>query len=217
MKNWRKFICSLFAGVLTLFFSLSSSYAADISLRDELLMKHTIHTLWDMGLVTIGNSGSAALCQNTLVFLSRGRFGSENRYEQPDRFTNIPEEYNNFIKKEEVEKTALNVFGGWIDKNDLSQHVFLGSQGYYFDFLPILDGAVLNYELIDLPSFVEVTSKHADKNGAVILNGKLRRFKMMDDGEVIIWSAATFMARFSPAEGGDWKLDSFVITEEAMG
>lgn len=216
MKNWRKFICSLFAGVLTLFFSLSSSYAADISLRDELLMKHTIHTLWDMGLVTIGKSSSETLCQNTLIFLSRGRFGSENRYEQPDRFTNIPEEYNNFIKKEEVEKTALNVFGGWIDKNNLCQYVFLGSEGYYFDLLSLLDTAQLNYELIDLPSFVEVTSKHIDNKGAVILDGKLRRFKMMDDGEVIVWSQATFMARFSPNEG-DWKLDSFVITEEAMG
>lgn len=217
MKNWRKFICSLFAGILTLSLSLSSSYAAELSLRDELLMKHTIHTLWDMGLVTIGKSSSETLCQNTLIFLSRGRFGSENRYEQPDRFTNIPEEYNNFIKKEEVEKTALNVFGGWIDKNNLCQYVFLGSEGYYFDLLSLLDTAQLNYELIDLPSFVEVTSKHIDNKGAVILDGKLRRFKMMDDGEIIIWSAATFMARFSPVEGGDWKLDSFVITEEAMG
>lgn len=217
MKKWRKFLCSLFAGVLTLFLSLSSSYAAELSLRDELLMKHTIHTLWDMGIVTAGNSSSETLCQNTLIFLSRGRFETENRYEQPDRFTNIPEEYDVFIKKELVEKTALNVFGGWIDKNNLCQYVFLGSEGYYVDLLSLLDTAQLNYELIDLPSFVEVTSKHVDNKGAVILNGQLRRFKMMDDGEIILWSGATFMARFSPAEGGDWKLDSFVITEEAMG
>lgn len=124
-KNWRKFICSLFAGVLTLFFSFSFSFAADISLRDELLMKHTIHILWDMGLVTTGNSSSAILCQNTLIFLSRGRFESENSYEQPDRFKNIPEQYSVLIKKELVEKTALNVFDGWIDTNNLSQYVFL--------------------------------------------------------------------------------------------
>lgn len=217
MKTWRKFICGLFAGVLSVFFALSSSFAAEeLSLRDELMMKHTIHTLWDMGYMAPEKLDSVALCDKTLLFLSRGKYESESRYANPERFTNTPEPYSNFISKELVEKTALNVFGGWIDKNDLSQHVFLGSQGYYFDFLSILDGAELNYELIYLPSFVEVTSKHADKNGAVILNGNLRRFKMTDGGEIIVWSQATFMARFSRNEG-DWKLDSFVITEEAMG
>lgn len=217
MKTWRKFICGLFAGVLSVFFALSSSFAAEeLSLRDELVMKHTIHTLWDMGYMAPEKLDSIALCKQTLLFLSRGQYESESRFANPERFSNTPEPYSSFISKELVEKTALNVFGGWIDKNDLSQHVFLGSQGYYFDFLPILDGAVLNYELIDLPSFVEVTSKHVDKNGAVILNGNLRRFKMMDDGEMILWSQATFMARFSHNEG-DWKLNSFVITEEAMG
>lgn len=83
--------------------------------------------------------------------------------------------------------------------------------------MDMLDNAQLNYELIDLPSFVEITSKYVDNKGAVILNGNLRRFKMMDNGEITVWRAATFMAHFSPAEGGDWKLDSFVITEEAMG
>lgn len=216
----KKFFNMLFAGVLTVFFSLSSvcsAFAEDtLSLRDELLMKNTIHVLWDMDYKTTTNLDLISLSQMTLVFMSLAHYEVANSYEHPDRFMNIPEEYNAYFPKEQVEKVALNVFGGWIDNNKLREGIFLSSQGYYATPDAILSYP-LNFELVTLPSFVEITSKHIDKNGAVILNGTLRRLQTTSDGEeMIVWSAATFMARFSPSEG-EWKLDSFVITEEAMG
>lgn len=216
----RKFLSMLFAGVLTAFFTFSSVLAAEentLSLRDELMMKNTIHVLWDMDFkYSTAHIHPEALSQLTLVFMQRAHFNIEDVYCNPERFTNIPEEYTMFFPKEEVDKVALNVFGGWIDKNNLNEGIFIGAKGYYVDQEKAIMSFPMNYDVVSDPGFVEITSKHMEKDGSVILNGKLRRFRVTEDREMIICSAATFMARFSPSEG-DWKLQSFVITEEAMG
>ena len=216
----RKFLSMLFVGVLTAFFTFSSVLAAEentLSLRDELMMKNTLHVLWDMDFRnSTANLYPSALSQLTIVFMQRAHFDIEDIYCNPERFTNMPEEYDMFFPKEEVEKVALNVFGGWINKNNLNEGIFIGANGYYVDQHEAIMSYPMDYEVVNNPGFVEITSKYMEKDGSVILNGKLRRFQVTEDREIIICSAATFMARFSPSEG-DWKLDSFVITEEAMG
>ena len=215
----RKFLSILFVGVLTVFFTFSSVWAAEentLSLRDELMMKNTLHVLWDMDFrYSTGYIHPEALSQLTLVFMERANYHIENIYGNPERFTNMPEEYDMFFPKEEVEKVALNVFGGWINKNNLNEGIFIGAKGYYVNH----EKAILSFPMddgVNRPGFVEITSKHMEKDGSVILNGMLRRFQNLGYDGMIICSAATFLARFSPSDG-DWKLESFVITEEAMG
>lgn len=211
---------SLIAG-LAVFFCVASSWAtpeerAAPSLRDKLLMKHTLLTLWDMGYTSPGKMDPVNVCRMSLYFLLRGQPDSgEDREGNPARFTNIPERYQFFFSKELTERIALDVFGGWMEENAAPEGVFPGAGGYYIDMATFLAGRPWTEEA-DLPRYTEIVSLFPEKNGAVMLNGKLRRFHMTDDGDEVLWGAASFMARFSPSERG-WKLESFVITEEAMG
>lgn len=140
--------------------------------------------------------------------------------ENPDSpyFINIPGRYVLFFPKKAVEQAALNIFGGWLDGQTLPDGYFCGSNGYYIDVESTVDDR--NFaEDVWLPSYAEISSAHREANGSCIINGNLRRFRLQDDSadhEEILWVKATFMARFAPDENG-WKLETFVITGEAMG
>ena len=64
--------------------------------------------------------------------------------------------------------------------------------------------------LYDSPIDMNITLGQRSYVGAVTV--KLNE----DSGKEILWGAAPFMARFV-REDGQWRLVSFIITEEAMG
>lgn len=225
----KKLLFVLCVGMVAFLFGISSSRAdsgdkAGLSLRDELSLEHVMLMLWDMGYTSPRKMDSADLCRSTMTYMMHGQseLGESRDENNPGNthFTNIPDRYFLFFPKKAVEQTALNIFGGFMDGNTLPDGYFCGSNGYYIDMEATEKDRFMMHEGdIWLPSYAEISSAHREANGTCIINGRLRRFKMLDDSaerEEILWAAATFMARFSPTENG-WKLEAFVITEEAMG
>jgi len=213
----KKIFAFLFVSSILFAFSSTSALATKKPEKEDiLLMKHTVLTLWNMGLNTSHSMDNTALYINTLRFLIRGQVNhnGEFREDYPNRFINIPEKFNLFFDQELVERTGRIVFDGWMDSSTLPPGIFLGAKGYY------VEDEILNQPFPTesyLPSFAAVDSLQQLQNGTVILSGKLRRFKQNPSTlEEIPWASAPFMARFSPTEEG-WQLTSFVITEEALG
>ncbi len=195
-----------------------SAAGAEPDTQDVLLMRQTVLTLWNLGLTSSMPMDAQELCGVTLRFLIRNQIKDsvELREDYPKRFANIPDRYIMFFDRELVEKTAQNVFNGWIDPDNLYPGVFLGSEGYYVDSERLHEGIFMD-DNIFLPSYAAVESVQQQADGTVILSGKLRRFTTSEYSEKeILWQAAPFMARFAPSDGGR-RLVSFIITEEAMG
>lgn len=226
MKKLLFFLC---AGMVAFWFSISPSLADSgdkegLSLRDELLMEHIILMLWDMDYTSPRQMSPADLCRRTMTFMMHGQsdLGEYRDEDNSDNscFINIPDRYSLFFPKKAVEDVALNIFGGWLDGHTLPDRYFRGSNGYYIDMQATIDDRARDFaDEVWLPSYAEISSAHMEADGTRIINGKLRRFKMLDDSvdqEEILWIAATFMARFSPVKNG-WKLETFVITGEPMG
>ncbi len=208
----------LFAGLLSAFLACTPARAAqpELTTSDQLTMKHIIMSLWDMGYNAPERMDAAALCQKTLFYITRAEpemFDSRDTKE--DLFTNIPDNYQLFFPKEIVESGALNIFNGWISEKNLPDGVFLGTRGYYMDPQVFFNKSPYD-ENSDLPRYAEILTVSNGPGSSVVVNGTLRRFKMMDSGEYLIWGIATFMANFTHTDKG-WKLDSFVISEESVG
>lgn len=219
----KKMLASFFA--LALFCLLSASPAcsataekASPSKQDVLVMKHTMLTLWDLGITEARPINPVELCRSALSFLMRGEFSTSAEFSSmyPARFANLPEKYGAFFHKKLVEKTARLVFNGWLDENALPEGVFLGAEGYYVDMEAFHKGIPANDDMW-LPSYAAVESMLQQTDGTVIVNGRLRRFKSAESiHNEFLWASAPFMARFVPTEEG-WQLTSFVITAETMG
>lgn len=219
----KKILLSLCACFIAAQFSIVQAPAQSagnkpLTDKDVLLMKHTLFSLWGMGLTSLPQMDDEYLYINSILYIQKNQFREsvEMRDSYPMRFHNIPERYDAFFPEALVEGTARNVFKGWLDKNVEIDGIFHGTEGYYVDF-----EWLMNYmpddENLYLPGYTEITSLHYEDDGSILLNGKLRRFRYTEDGEKeILWGAATFMARFVPSENA-WQLTSFVITEEGMG
>jgi len=195
-----------------------SAARAEPDTKDVLLMRQTLLTLWNLGFTSPIPMDAQELCGVTLRFLIRNQIKDsvELREDYPKRFANLPDRYIMFFDRELVEKTAQNIFNGWIDPDALYPGVFLGSEGYYVDSERLHEDIFID-ENVFLPSYAAIESVQQQADGTVILSGKLRRFNMSEYSEKeILWQAAPFIARFVPVDNG-WKLVSFIITEEAMG
>jgi hypothetical protein len=213
----KKILASLIIAALAALASAPAGPApAKPTKQDILVMKHDLLTLWNMGINSPRQMDEEELLFMSLSFLMRSQMGdsAELSSEYPNRFTNLPQNYSLFFPKKDVERVARLVFNGFLG-TEHPEGVFLGAEGWYIDenifgrdVEPFSDGF--------LPSYCTVESMMQQADGTLIFNGKMRRFKQVDGTGEILWAAAPFMARFSPAEEG-WQLVSFIFTEEAMG
>lgn len=207
-----------FAGFLSAFLFCAPARAQQpqLSISDQLMMKHIIMSLWDMHYTAPERMNAATLCQKTLFYITRAEPEAfDSRDTREEFFTNIPENYQLFFPKDLVASRAMNIFNGWISEKDLPAGIFLGASGYYMDPQAFFQSSPYD-ETSDLPRFAEIQTVNNGPDSSVVVNGTLRCFKITDSGEYIVWGIATFMANFTRTEKG-WKLDSFVISEEGVG
>lgn len=184
--------------------------------QDILVIKHTLLTLWNMGMTSPQQMGEAELLHTTLLFLMRGQLNDscEIRGDYPTRFSNLPQNYDMFFSSADVEKAAFLVFNGFVG-TQMPNGVFLGAEGYYVDNKAFYSEIVVNGDSFQ-PSYCTIESMMQQPDGTLILNGKVRRFKQLNSAEETLFGSALFMARFAPTERG-WQLVTYIFTEEAMG
>ena len=214
----KKLLAALFVLAFTLGFSIpSQAEPVKPTKQDILVMKHDLLTLWHMGIGNAEEMDREHALFSSLRFIMRGELGDsvEFRAEYPDRFTNLPEKYDVFVHSANAGKVAFRVFNSFLEE-DLPHGVFLGAEGYYICMSEFNAGAEFNEESF-LPAYCTIESMMQQADGTLLMSGKMRAFKQnFDTSEEILWAAAPFMARFSPAEGG-WHLVTFIFTQEAMG
>ena len=215
----KKILASLLVLALSFLLSAPAEAAPQKPTKQDILsMKHSLLTLWKMGIKSSQPMGEAELMASTLVFLLQGELEEsvEEISENPGRFTNLPPDYSLFVPRQKAENTAFLVFNGFVGQS-LPSGVFLGAEGYYINPIALVQShAAMDGEGY-LPAYCTIESQMQQADGTLILNGRMRRFKQHpDSGQEILWASAPFMARFVPTERG-WQLVSFIFTEEAMG
>lgn len=210
----------LTAVLCQLFFPFAVSAQESIPRTEQLLLKDNLLVLWNMGLTDNTAESQEILCRNALFFLilAEGAACGKDRYEHPDFFQNIPENYQGFVPKEKVEEAAQAIFGQKITQHTAPSGTFFSGSGYLLDFSAMSEKTG---NICDMPGeafgldTATVEMEETIGNNEWKMYGRLQHFKNVDDGE-ILWKEAIFqvIVRY---ENQKLQIKSFEFTEQPMG
>lgn len=186
----------------------------------QLLIADDLLTLWSLGLTEDGKQSQMDLSRNALLFLVLSDEVNNVLYRgsNPALFRRAPQVYDSYVKKELVEQVAARVFGQKLQQHYAPGGAMYNGKGYFFEARALgrPDASFAGLDSDDLlPGFAEFEVVEQQADGSWMLIGRMHRFKMAGDTE-IVWREATVQAEVF-WDGQNWAIRTFVLANEAMG
>ena len=181
-----------------------------LSRRDLSLIQENLLRLWDLGISALdGPPDNAFVVENTLRALMLENSGSAG------------ERRNIFIEKGQLDQAAQQFLGYSVSEHFAPEGFTLAGDRYFADMNAIRAGnEYWPSELGDIRyhRLAKVTETATEESGALLLSGRLRRYKTKPDGDVTLWNESDFTLRI--AKDGDtdnWRIIGFSATSNPMG